>query len=222
VTTSGATFNGSTNPNGGDVLGEDFCYVAGLKLTDCIGSTEVPISPSTLPAAVLAFAVSTAVSGLDQARSYCYQLSATNAVGTSFSTPVCFAVAGSATVTTTTLPNHAPGKVAYTAHFNEDKSTLTTQDVVLCKTVATYMSLHRVRLVSMVGYADPLYTKAYNLVLGQRRALSVEHWILNDLRLMHTPLSATSARSLGATHFVEAGLSNRARALDRRVTIVLS
>lgn len=300
VTTNGATLNGTVNPNNSAVTSQDFCYIAGLTLVDCAGATIVPITPATLPATATPTTLSATVAGLFGASPYCYQLSATNAFGTTYSAPVCFATVGSGPIITTTslanaqefLPYSAPvnaiggtaplrfsatglptgltinpvtgqitgvalvlgtyavsvtatdatglfntkifslsvvvptslvpGQTRYITHFNENKSTLTTQDLVTCQQIALYIAVHPVKLESMVGYTDPLDTHVYNLALGERRSVSVEMQIRKDLTAMHVPQSKTSTASLGATHFVEAGLSNAARALDRRVTIVLS
>jgi hypothetical protein len=300
VTTTGATLNGTVNPNNSAVTSQAFCYIAGLTLVDCAGATIVPVTPATLPATATPTTLSATVAGLFGASPYCYQLSATNSFGTTYSAPVCFATAGSGPIITTTslandqeflpysapvntvggtMPIHfsatglpkglainpvtgqitgialqlgtypvtitatdatglfnvktlsltvvtpslvVPGQTRYITHFNENKSTLTSQDLLTCQQIALYIAIHPVKLESMVGYTDPLDTHVYNLALGERRSVSVEMQIRKDLTAMHVPQSKASTASLGATHFVEAGLSNSARALDRRVTIVLS
>jgi outer membrane protein OmpA-like peptidoglycan-associated protein len=297
VTTTGATLNGAVNPNGTGVSSENFCYIAGITLVRCNGATVVPIVPATLPSSSTPTNLSAMVTGLITGSPYCYQIEATNSIGTSFSTPVCFATAGAGPVITTLLLPNAiqnfpyttpiatvggtsplvfsasglpkglsintttgvisgtatvvgnyqvtvkvvdahgltdsriyslkvvvpvnllPEKLRYITHFGENLSTLNPVDVKTIQLVATFLATHKQLNVSLVGYTDPLDTSAYNLLLGERRAQSVSLQLKADLKKLKIQYVITSTASKGELLPVTPGLSNAARASDRRVTI---
>ncbi len=297
ITATGATLNGVVNPNGTGVSSENFCYIAGITLVRCNGATIVPIVPATLPSSSTPTNLSAMVTGLITGSPYCYQIEATNSVGTSFSTPVCFASEGAGPVITTLLLPNAiqnfpyvtpiatvggtsplvfsasglpaglsisattgiikgtatklgtyrvtvkvvdakglsdsrvyslkvvvpvnllPQKLRYITHFGENLSSLTAVDITTIHQVATFLATHKQLNVSLIGFTDPLNTAAYNLLLGQRRALSVAVELRADLKKLHIKYVVTTTASKGERLPVTPGLSNAARATDRRVTI---
>jgi len=115
-----------------------------------------------------------------------------------------------------------PLKKNYIVHFGENLSSLTSTDMVTIHNVAVFIVAHKLTHTSLLGYTDPLDTATYNLALGARRAKSVEMQLRSDLSALGYSSSATSTASKGATSFVEVGLSDSARAADRRVTIFVS
>jgi outer membrane protein OmpA-like peptidoglycan-associated protein len=115
-----------------------------------------------------------------------------------------------------------PLKRNFIVHFGENLSSLTSSDKVIIHNVAVFIVAHSLKHTTLLGYTDPLDTATYNLALGARRAKSVELQLASDLTALGYSSSATTTASRGATSFVEVGLSDSARAKDRRVTIFVS
>jgi len=147
-------------------------------------------------------------------------------------TPVTTTPAATVPVTTTTTTPVTPVVVTpaavvplkrnFIVHFGENLSSLTSADKVIIHNVAVFIVAHKLTHTTLLGYTDPLDTAAYNLALGERRTKSVESQLQKDLSALGYSSSATSTASKGATSFVEVGLSDSARAADRRVTIFVS
>jgi outer membrane protein OmpA-like peptidoglycan-associated protein len=217
VTTTTATLNGTVNPSGLTVTSADFCYIVGTTLTDCVGATVDPIAPSTLPSGTVTATFTQALSGLAPNTQYCYQIESTDITGTYYSTPDCFTtVATNAAVAPAVI---LPSNLRYITHFGENLSSLTAADDAQIRAVAAFIVAHSDLHDALIGYTDPLDTKAYNLALGERRAKSVATQLKKDLAALGVHNVSSSTASAGATDYVVVGLSNSARAADRRVTI---
>lgn len=222
VTTTSATLNGTVNPNGTAITSEDFCYIEGSTLTDCAGATTVAIVPATLPASTSVTSLAATAATLYANSPYCYQLEATNGYGTYYSTPVCFSTSASATAATVTPAVILPGGLRFITHFGENLYSLTASDKVTIHALAVFIKTHADTSDALIGYTDPLNTKSYNLALGERRANAVATQLEKDLVAMGDNDVSTATTSGGATNYVVVGLSNSARAKDRRVTISVS
>jgi outer membrane protein OmpA-like peptidoglycan-associated protein len=219
VTATTATLNGTIDPSGTAITSEEFCYIQGSTLVDCQGAMIDPIVPLTLPAGTTTTALSGVVSGLIANSPYCYQLETTNAVSTYYSAPECFTTLATNASTPVTPAVILPSSLRYITHFAENRSTLTASDKVTIHALAAFIVAHKDLHDALIGYTDPLYTKAYNLALGERRAMSVAVQLKKDLAAMGVSNVSTKAASGGATDYVVVGLSNSARAKDRRVTV---
>jgi outer membrane protein OmpA-like peptidoglycan-associated protein len=219
VTTTSATLNGTVNPNGTAINSEDFCYIEGSTLIDCAGATTVAIVPATLPASTTVTSLAAMAATLYANSPYCYQLEATNVDGTYYSTPVCFSTSATATAAVVTPAVILPGGLRYITHFGENLYSLTASDLVTIHALAVFIKTHADTHDALIGYTDPLNTKSYNLALGERRANAVAVQLEKDLMAMGVHNVSSATASGGATNYVVVGLSNSARAKDRRVTI---
>jgi outer membrane protein OmpA-like peptidoglycan-associated protein len=78
--------------------------------------------------------------------------------------------------------------------------------------------------IRLVGHTDPVGTQAYNLALGRRRALEVQHQLVSTLERIRRGSSRPvrfTIESAGETRPVSTGTIEAERARNRRVEIVL-
>jgi|HubBroStandDraft_4_1064222.scaffolds.fasta_scaffold34857_2 peptidoglycan-associated lipoprotein len=103
------------------------------------------------------------------------------------------------------------------AYFAFDSATIESQDVRPLDAVARCFTTGPLkgRSMRLVGHADPRGSSEYNLVLGQRRADSVEGY-LDHHGIAHSRVETTSRGSMDATGHDETGWTR-----DRRVDVVL-
>ena len=108
LATTGATLNGTVNPNGLAVTDYHFEYGTDPTLSTVLGTTSL----QTLAAGFTAQAVNAPVTGLTQGTTYYFRVVATNSVSTSRGTPI---------LTFNTVAQPAPTAVA---HYNETVYTM--------------------------------------------------------------------------------------------------
>jgi peptidoglycan-associated lipoprotein len=103
------------------------------------------------------------------------------------------------------------------AYFPFDSASLESKDVGPLTAIAKCFTTGPLkgRSMRLVGHADPRGSSEYNLVLGQRRADSVEGY-LDHHGLTHSRVETTSRGSMDATGSDEAGWTR-----DRRVDVML-
>jgi len=121
-----------------------------------------------------------------------------------------------------TLSDALPAKLRFITHFGENLYSLDHTDLVMIQQIAAYVTTYGYINVALKGYTDPLDTKAYNLALGSRRAFAVQTQLRKDLKGLRNAAVHSTIASKGATAFVIAGLADKARASDRRVTVFVS
>ena len=115
-----------------------------------------------------------------------------------------------------------PPFISSVVHFAENSTVLTHSDLVKIEAVALFMRQHAgYANVVLTGYADPRASRAYNLALGKRRAVVVRAQLNQDLAALRVKGIAIAVVTKGASNFVEPGLSDPARAADRRVVVVV-
>ncbi|MGO9834057.1 MAG: OmpA family protein [Polyangiaceae bacterium] len=103
------------------------------------------------------------------------------------------------------------------AYFPFDSAALENKDVGPLDAIAKCFTVGplRGRSMRLVGHADPRGSSEYNLVLGQRRADSVEGY-LDHHGLTRSHVETTSRGAMDATGSDEAGWTR-----DRRVDVML-
>ncbi len=210
-------FSGTDNPDGAAITSQAFCYIAGRTLVDCGGAKVVPITPSTLASGVTPIEVSAAIAGLAPGSPYCYQLEATSAAGTSYSVPRCFVTLAKVVTPVVVLPP----SLSFITHFGENLYSLTPNDKTIIHKLALYVKAKGIVSISLTGFTDPLDSVLYNKALGERRSNSVSVQLQKDLVAIGLSKVRLITSSKGETKLVEVGLSNGARASDRRVVIAI-
>ncbi len=103
------------------------------------------------------------------------------------------------------------------AYFPFDSASLESKDISPLTAIAKCFTVGPLkgRSMRLVGHADPRGSSEYNLVLGQRRADSVEGY-LDHHGLTHSRVETTSRGSMDATGSDDAGWTR-----DRRVDVIL-
>jgi peptidoglycan-associated lipoprotein len=103
------------------------------------------------------------------------------------------------------------------AYFIFDSAALENNDISPLDAIARCFTVGPLkgRAMRLVGHADPRGSSEYNLVLGQRRADSVEGY-LDRHGVGHSHLATTSRGSMDATGHDEASWTR-----DRRVDVTL-
>jgi peptidoglycan-associated lipoprotein len=103
------------------------------------------------------------------------------------------------------------------AYFPFDSASLESKDIGPLSTIAKCFTTGPLkgRSMRLVGHADPRGSSEYNLVLGQRRADSVEGY-LDHHGLTRSQVETTSRGSMDSTGGDEAGWTR-----DRRVDVML-
>jgi phosphodiesterase/alkaline phosphatase D-like protein len=99
VATTSTTLNGSVNANGGDTSILTIKYSTTQATVDAGGGTEATVSP-VQALGTSATSVSAALTGLSQATTYYYRVSATNVAGTTSGSTLSFTTTGPAATTT--------------------------------------------------------------------------------------------------------------------------
>jgi outer membrane protein OmpA-like peptidoglycan-associated protein len=91
--------------------------------------------------------------------------------------------------------------------------------------VASWRTRNPIRMVRLVGHADSRGSAAYNLALGQRRALAVKEHLIAAIRRLR-PVVLRHVRfthqSMGASRPVSPSTTPEGRARNRRVAVSLS
>lgn len=125
VATTSATLNGTVNANGGDTSILTIKYSTNQATVDAGGGTAVTVSPLQA-LGTSATSVSAAVTGLSQATTYYYRVSATNVAGVTSGSTLSFTTTGpAATTTAATNIGATSATLNGTVNANNASSTVT-------------------------------------------------------------------------------------------------
>jgi peptidoglycan-associated lipoprotein len=106
---------------------------------------------------------------------------------------------------------------ANTVYFDLDRATVKASEQSKIEAVAGYLRSNPAHAVEIEGHCDERGTEAYNLSLGERRALAIREYLVNlgiDPQRVHTI-------SYGETHPVDLGHNESAWKKNRRGVFIL-
>lgn len=106
-------------------------------------------------------------------------------------------------------------KVPKLIHFALDKSNISPNSARILDDVATVLKANLSIIIDIEGHTDPRASDAYNLALGQRRALSARNYLLKQ----GVDPARMTLRSFGERQLISPGQTKVDFARDRRVEI---
>ena len=101
--------------------------------------------------------------------------------------------------------------------FDFDRFDLTEPGKKICQDVAAYMRKNSGAKLLIEGHCDIRGTAEYNMALGDRRAASVQNYLVS----LGIPANALSTTSYGKERPLDSGASDAAHAKNRRAHFVL-
>lgn len=102
------------------------------------------------------------------------------------------------------------------AHFAFDSYELTQNDINNLNAIAKRLHENPSEKIRINGYTDNTGTDAYNMKLGQERAMVVAHYLVDK----GVAMNRMEIQSMGATEFVAPNTTAAGRAKNRRTEIL--
>jgi len=101
-------------------------------------------------------------------------------------------------------------------HFDFNKADIRPQDAAVLDEAAETLKAHPDVAIAANGYCDSIGGFRYNLILSQRRAVAVVHYLADH----GVAESRMSPHGFGKTNFVASNATEEGRAQNRRVELV--